>query len=86
MQSNADKDVEFMSRSQLKDEVLKLRAAIRTDRDLSGHDLCHHRPELWGLLPEGYAVMRITVPSFWEFMWRCFQYRWNLGKECKSCS
>ena len=41
-----DSDIEAMSREQLIDEVLKLRAGIREHRDCSGHDLCWHHPQL----------------------------------------
>src|SRR5437773_8438392 len=33
-------------------EVKRLRAGIRAHRDSSGHELCWHHPQLWGLLPE----------------------------------
>jgi hypothetical protein len=81
-----DQDLEYLSRSQLKTEVKRLRDAIRQDRDSSGHDLCHWRPELWGTLPEGFTTVEPKVPSFWEFMIRCFLYRWNLGKGCEKCT
>jgi hypothetical protein len=46
--SSADK----MKREELILEVKKLREGIRKHRDSTGHDLCWHHPELWGLLPE----------------------------------
>jgi hypothetical protein len=47
-----DDDLNGMTREQLLDEVKRLRAGIRAHRDSSGHDLCWHHPQLWGLLPE----------------------------------
>jgi len=62
-------------------ELIKLRNAIRRDRDSSGHDLCHYRPELWEFVPEGDTSPKRTVPNFLVFMWRCFWFRWNLTKK-----
>lgn len=87
MGKDLDQDLEFLNRSQLKAECIKLRAAIRVDRDLSGHELCHYRPELWGVLPEGATTVAPVVPSFLVFMWRCFLYRWSLARaKCKNVS
>jgi len=47
-----DGDLEALNRDQLVAEVKRLRAGIRTHRDSTGHDLCWHHPDLWGLLPE----------------------------------
>ena len=47
-----DNDLDSMSGEQLVTEARKLRQGIRKHRDSSGHDLCWHHPELWGLLPE----------------------------------
>ena len=47
-----DEDLERLSREALIAEVKRLRQGIREHRDSSGHDLCWHHPQLWGLLPE----------------------------------
>lgn len=43
-----DFDVELKNRDQLKEEVIKLRKAIRKHRDSSGSDYF----EMWNLLPD----------------------------------
>ena len=50
-----DDDLQTLDRDALIAEVKKLRAGIRAHRDTSGHDLCWHHPQLWGLLPEPIA-------------------------------
>ena len=47
-----DHDLVTMDRDQLVAEVKRLRAGIRAHRDSTGHELCWHHPDLWGLLPE----------------------------------
>ena len=47
-----DEDLDGKSRDDLAAEVRRLRSGIRTHRDSSGHELCWHHPDLWGLLPE----------------------------------
>jgi hypothetical protein len=47
-----DEDLTAMSREQLTEEVRRLRQGIRAHRDSTGHGLCWHHPDLWGLLPE----------------------------------
>jgi hypothetical protein len=49
---NLDADLETLDRAGLVAEIRRLRAGIRRHRGSSGHDLCWHHPELWGLLPE----------------------------------
>jgi len=79
-----DFDLDSMTQEQLVEEVKKLRAGIRQHRDATGHNLCWYVPELWGLLPEGYAPNLITdqnqVPEWCEFMQNCAAYRATLGK------
>lgn len=72
-----DQDVEFMYRSQLKDEVRKLRTALRTIRDRTGHDLCWFNPEIWELLPEKIQP-HPQVPDWCEFMHECANFRKSL--------
>ena len=75
-----DSDIEAMSREQLIDEVLKLRAGIREHRDCSGHDLCWHHPQLWSLLPEKTSHS-VQVPEWPQFMRGCIQYRQSLDEQ-----
>lgn len=75
-----DEDLETMSREALIVEVKKLRAGIRKHRDGSGHDLCWHHPELWGLLPEKVDP-EVAVPPWDKFMRGCVAYRRALERE-----
>jgi hypothetical protein len=45
-----DNDLETMTKEDLVAEVKNLRQGIREHRESSGHDLCWHHPDLWGLL------------------------------------
>jgi len=74
-----DDDLRAMSRDQLAEEVKRLRAAIREHRDSSGHDLCWHRPKLWGLLPEKTDPLPV-VPPWPEFLAGCLRYRRSLDE------
>lgn len=75
-----DEDLKAMSRDQLVDEVLKLRAGIREHRDSSGHGLCWHHPQLWGLLPEAIEP-QIAVPPWPKFLRGCVHYRQSLDEQ-----
>jgi hypothetical protein len=75
-----DGDVDQMTREQLAAEVKKLRAAIRSHRDSSEHELCWHHPALWGLLPEKTDPIPI-VPEWPEFMRGCVRYRRSLDQQ-----
>jgi hypothetical protein len=75
-----DEDLAGMSREQLMDEVRRLRQGIRTHRDSTGHDLCWHQPELWGLLPEKQDPLP-TVPTWPEFLRGCLAYRQSLDRQ-----
>ncbi len=75
-----DEDLEAFSRTQLIDEVKKLRRAIRAHRDSSGHDLCWHHPDLWSLLPEPIPPT-IIVPAWPQFMRGCIKYRQSLDEQ-----
>jgi hypothetical protein len=61
-------------------EVKRLRGGIRTHRDSSGHDLCWHHPDLWGLLPEQTDPLP-TVPRWPEFLRGCLRYRQSLDEQ-----
>jgi len=82
MGDDLDGDLGGLSREQLIDEVKRLRAGIRAHRDSSGHDLCWHHPQLWGLLPEP-AAPEVAVPPWPKFMRGCIAYRTSLERELK---
>ena len=75
-----DGDLEALSREALIAEVRRLRAGIREHRDSSGHQLCWHHPELWGLLPEPIPP-DIAVPPWPKFLRGCVRYREALDRE-----
>jgi hypothetical protein len=75
-----DEDLDTMSREQLAAEVRKLRHGIRTHRDSSGHDLCWHQPDLWGLLPEKTDPLP-SVPEWPQFLRGCIHYRQSLDRQ-----
>jgi len=78
--SAVDDELDGLSRDELIAEVRRLRAGIREHRDASGHDLCWHHPQLWGLLPE--PIPRdIAVPPWPKFLRGCVKYRESLDKE-----
>ena len=75
-----DDDLESMTTEALKDEVRRLRAGIRAHRDASGHGLCWHHPQLWGLLPER-TDPQPKVPAWPQFMRGCVRYRTSLDEQ-----
>ncbi len=75
-----DADLSNLSRDELVEEVRRLRDAIRTHRDSSGHDLCWHQPALWDLLPEVPDPMP-EVPEWPQFMRGCVRYRQSLDAQ-----
>jgi hypothetical protein len=75
-----DEDLEQLSRELLIAEIKKLRSGIRTHRDSTGHDLCWHHPELWGLLPEKIDPV-VAVPAWPQFLRGCLQYRESLDTQ-----
>ncbi|EFH30791.1 hypothetical protein RKD30_005770 [Streptomyces pristinaespiralis] len=77
MGMESDDDLDTLSRDELAAEVRKLRAGIRRHRDTSGHDLCWHHPQLWGLLPERVEP-EVAVPPWPKFMRGCVRYRESL--------
>jgi hypothetical protein len=75
-----DEDLAAFDRDALVAEIKRLRAGIRKHRDSSGHELCWHHPELWGLLPE--AVNRTPdVPAWPQFLRGCIRYRESLDRD-----
>jgi hypothetical protein len=75
-----DEDLERLGREALIAEVKRLRQGIREHRDSSGHDLCWHHPQLWGLLPERVDP-EIAVPPWPRFLRGCVRYRESLERE-----
>ena len=73
-------DLEQLSRDELIAEVKRLRTGIRAHRDSTGHDLCWHHPQLWGLLPEPISP-DIAVPPWPRFLRGCVRYRESLDRE-----
>jgi hypothetical protein len=78
-----DDDLARMDREQLIEEVKRLRAGIRAHRDSTGHDLCWHHPQLWGLLPERVEPA-IAVPPWPTFLRGCLKYRESLDRQAPS--
>jgi hypothetical protein len=74
-----DDDLDLMTEDQLRLEVLKLRGAIRAQRDQKGHDLCWFVPELWHVLPEKIQP-KPEVPPWSEFMQHCAAFRQSLDE------
>jgi hypothetical protein len=75
-----DDDLEKLSREELINEVMRLRAGVREHRDSTGHELCWHHPKLWGLLPERIAP-EVAVPPWPQFLRGCLRYRESLERE-----
>ena len=75
-----DEDLSLMSKEDLIAEVRKLRAGIRAHRDTTGHDLCWHHPDLWGLLPDK-SDPQPNVPAWPQFMRGCIRYRQSLDEQ-----
>jgi len=73
----SDEELTALSRDELIHEVLRLREGIRRHRDSTGHDLCWHHPQLWGLLPEATDPLP-EVPDWPEFLRGCIRYRQSL--------
>lgn len=69
-----------MDRDALIAEVKRLRAGVRAHRDATGHDLCWHHPDLWGLLPEPLPET-LAVPAWPQFLRGCLKYREALDRE-----
>jgi hypothetical protein len=77
---SVDEDLDAMTRDELIAEARRLRDGIREHRDSTGHDLCWHHPDLWGLLPETTDPLP-TVPTWPEFLRGCLHYRESLDRQ-----
>jgi len=75
-----DEDLKQLTRDQLITEIKKLRDAIRQHRDSTGHELCWHHPQLWGLLPEKLDP-NVAVPAWPQFLRGCLRYRESLDAQ-----
>jgi len=75
-----DEDLSKLTKDELIAEVMRLRTGIRAHRDASGHALCWHHPQLWGLLPEPIPKA-IAVPAWPQFLRGCIKYRESLDRE-----
>ncbi len=75
-----DEDLADRDREALVAEVKRLRAGIREHRDSSGHGLCWHHPQLWGLLPEESDPLP-AVPEWPQFLRGCLTYRESLDRQ-----
>jgi hypothetical protein len=75
-----DDELEGLSHRELIQEVLRLREGIRQHRDSTGHDLCWHHPQLWGLLPDS-TDPQPEVPEWPVFMHGCIRYRRSLDAQ-----
>jgi hypothetical protein len=75
-----DDDLELLDRNALIGEVKRLRQAIRSHRDSTGHELCWHHPQLWALLPEKSDPQPV-VPDWPQFMRGCIRYRQSLDEQ-----
>ena len=75
-----DEDLGQLTRDELIAEVKRLRAGIRDHRDSTGHNLCWHHPQLWGLLPEPMP-RDLAVPAWPQFLRGCLRYRESLDRE-----
>lgn len=78
-----DDDLDPMTATELRAEVVRLRTGIRQHRDSRGHDLCWHHPALWGQLPEAVEP-DIAVPAWPQFLRGCLQYRESLDRQAPS--
>jgi hypothetical protein len=75
-----DDDLDTLTRDELIAEVKRLRGGIREHRDSTGHELCWHHPQLWGLLRERTDPQPV-VPAWPQFMRGCIRYRQSLDEQ-----
>lgn len=83
-----DIDIQKLKKHELKEEIMRLRVAIRYHRDQHGHDRCRLDDDtLYGILPEA-AIPDLTLPPKDEFLKGCQLY-WehrNQGISHEHCS
>lgn len=85
--TDPDQDLDTLAAEELRAEIRRLRAAIRTHRDSSGHALCWFQPQLWSLLPEGGGPLApLVVPDWPQFMAGCVRYRRSLDTQLPEAS
>jgi RNAse (barnase) inhibitor barstar len=82
MELKLDGDLKLLSVEELREEVQKLRDAIRAQRDQNGHNLCWYLPELWDVLPEKVQPQPF-VPTWKDFMQRCADFRSSLDSKAE---
>lgn len=75
-----DGELDSLSHEDLIREVKCLRNGIREHRDGTGHGLCCHHPQLWGLLPEPTDPVP-GVPEWPQFLRGCIRYRQSLDDQ-----
>jgi hypothetical protein len=75
-----DGELDSLSHDDLLQEVVRLRSGIRRHRDGTGHELCWHHPQLWGLLPESTDPVP-DVPEWPQFLRGCIRYRQSLDDQ-----
>lgn len=75
-----DGELDSLSHDDLVQEVVRLRGGIRRHRDGTGHELCWHHPQLWGLLPESTDPVP-DVPEWPQFLRGCIRYRQSLDDQ-----
>jgi hypothetical protein len=75
-----DGDLDSLSHEDLIREVKRRRNGIREHRDGTGHDLCWHHPQLWGLLPEPTDPVP-AFPEWPQFLRGCIRYRQSLDDQ-----
>jgi hypothetical protein len=78
--ANPDADLDAMSHDELLAAAKAMRAAIRTHRDTSMHELCWHHPDMWALLPDS-PPDGLIVPEWPQFMRGCTRYRESLDRQ-----
>ena len=81
----ADHELSTLTKDALIREVIRLRDGIRRHRDSTGHDLCWHHPQLWGLLPAATDPMP-EVPAWPQFLRGCLRYRQSLDEQLPHAS
>ncbi len=78
--TDLDADLALMAPAELLAAARAMRAAIRTHRDASEHELCWHHPQMWALLPDASQV-KPEVPGWPQFMRGCIHYRQSLDSQ-----